>query len=240
MNTNADAIISALSALSPETLSAVLSALSAATPTSDAPTSDAHHAPHKYPVLDAIHAHNAQAKKTYKLCADDMLARITLSGVNAYYAATLDEWSSAFDGSAYAIISAQTVVKDNKRGKYLEVVVKSANFGTLHITTNSTTSIDYRRLTASYVKRCDKRADKSSTGTPNTGRRAPMSDVKRAAQAVNRYAAAAVKRLDGDKRMHEKVRTLVVNKISSECVERDVNRDEVIAALNDKTRAFVS
>lgn len=197
-------------------------------------------APAQNATLAALAAHNAAPRKSYKLTAGDTLAALTLDGVTAYYAETLEQWARGFAGTAYAVKSAETARKCNKRGDYIEVVVKTVNYGTVHITTNSTTSVDYRRLTASYVKKCDNRAARAANKSAGSGRRAPMSDVKRAAQAVNRYAAAAVKRLDGDKRMNEKVRTMVTNHLSSVCVERDVNRADVVAALNDATRAFVS
>lgn len=246
MNTTTDAILSALSALSPDVLADVMSALSALSadvpaPTTDvpAPTTDAP-APAQNATLAALAAHNAAPRKSYKLTAGDTLAALTLDGVTAYYAETLEQWANGFAGTPYEIKHAETARKCNKRGDYIEVVATTANYGKIHITTNSTTSIDYRRLATSFVRKCDNRAARAANKSANSGRRAPMSDVKRAAQAVNRYAAAAVKRLDGDDKRNAKLRTMVTNHLSSVCVERDVNRADVVAALNDATRAFIS
>ena len=235
--------IAAALANNPAALAAVAAALANLANNPASAPAPANPAPNPAPAADILAdlaRHNAAARKSYKVCADGILAELTYDGVDAYYAETLQTWAACFAGTAYEVKSTETVCKQGKSGVVLSVVVKTANHGTVYLTTNSTTSIDYRRLTDSYVKRCDKRAEKSANKSAGSGRRASMSDVKLAARAVDSYARAAVKRLQGDEKLNDKMRTMVTNYISAVCVERDVERADVLAALNDKTLAAIS
>lgn len=175
------------------------------------------------------HTANHKPKMTYRV-ADHAL---TLDGVTAYYDATLERWAREFDDTPYAVTSARMEVKQSKGGARVTVCVVPANLPSngIYLTTNSTCSIDCRKLANAYVKRWEKLDAKGEKPA-----RAPQSSERKCAQSVNRYASAAVKRgADG-----KALRTAVVNFLSVKCFDYEVQRADVLPLLKPEVRGMAS
>ena len=120
----------------------------------------------------------------------DVFAKLTRKGVAAYHDATIDDFVAAFAGTLCAIDHANAEVTHSaKNGDRYRIVITSANYGTFYLTTNSTASIDWRKIARKYVDKCEKRHnDNIANNTPEkVAQREAAKAEKKQRRAVRTY-----------------------------------------------------
>ena len=146
---------------------------------------------------------NGTVRANYKFTnTTNAYATLTLEGVQAYHDATLHTFAETFDGTVYAIdTNADGVhIIDAKlthttRGDKYELVVTTVNCGIIHITTNTTAAIDYRKVARKFMDTCDKRrAKREAANTPDAiAKREAAKRTSDARRKANAYRKTLIK-----------------------------------------------
>lgn len=117
-------------------------------------------------------AKSTKSAKSYNFMNDSSkLASATETGVSFYFAAALPLFVGCYDGTDYAIKSADYVTKTRKDGRrILQVKIVPANLKSngIYVTTSTTAAIDLRKVGANYEKQFNRLVAKNAAAnTPD-------------------------------------------------------------------------